>query len=124
MHPAGLAAFERRSDDRTAIYSYEQRKAAKLDAEQERRFQANPGAWKWFQAQPRRLPADRELLGHQRQAPADPRAAPRAAHRRLGGGADDSLAHAALAATSVRRRASVSAAPAAAAAPAHSTAAS
>src|SRR3954451_913533 len=47
-----LAAFERRSDDRTAIYAYEQRKTAKLDAEQERRFRANPGAWKWFQAQP------------------------------------------------------------------------
>jgi uncharacterized protein YdeI (YjbR/CyaY-like superfamily) len=52
MRPAGLAAFERRSDDRTAIYSYEQRKTAKLDAEQERRFRANPAAWKWFQAQP------------------------------------------------------------------------
>jgi len=52
MYPAGVAAFERRSDDRTAIYSYEQRKAATLDAEQERRFKANPGAWKWFQAQP------------------------------------------------------------------------
>jgi uncharacterized protein YdeI (YjbR/CyaY-like superfamily) len=52
MRPAGVAAFERRSDDRTAIYAYEQRKTAKLDAEQERRFRANPGAWKWFQAQP------------------------------------------------------------------------
>jgi uncharacterized protein YdeI (YjbR/CyaY-like superfamily) len=52
MRPAGLAAFERRSDDRTAIYSYEQRKTAKLDAAQERRFKANAGAWKWFQAQP------------------------------------------------------------------------
>ncbi len=124
MHPAGLAAFERRSDDRTAIYAYEQRKAAKLDAEQERRFQRQPRSVEVVPGPARRLPADRELLGHQRQAPADPRAAPRAAHRRLGGGADDPLAHAALAATSVRRRASVSAAPAAAAAPAHSTAAS
>ena len=52
MRPAGLAAFERRSDDRTAIYSYEQRKGAKLDAAQERRFKANPSAWMWFQAQP------------------------------------------------------------------------
>jgi hypothetical protein len=34
MHPAGLAAFERRSADRTAIYSYEQRRGAELDAEQ------------------------------------------------------------------------------------------
>jgi uncharacterized protein YdeI (YjbR/CyaY-like superfamily) len=52
MHPAGVAAFERRSDDRTAIYAYEQRNAAKLDAEQQRRFEANPEAWTWFQAQP------------------------------------------------------------------------
>jgi uncharacterized protein YdeI (YjbR/CyaY-like superfamily) len=52
MRPAGLAAFERRSDDHTAIYSYEQRKTAKLDADQQRRFKANPGAWKWFEAQP------------------------------------------------------------------------
>ena len=51
MHPAGIAAFERRSDDKTAIYSYEQREAAQLDAEQERRFRANARAWDWFQAQ-------------------------------------------------------------------------
>ena len=52
MRPAGVAAFERRSDDRTAIYAYEQRKTATFDAAQERRFKANPRAWKWFQAQP------------------------------------------------------------------------
>ena len=51
LHPAGIAAFERRSDDKTAIYSYEQREAAQLDAEQERRFRANARAWDWFQAQ-------------------------------------------------------------------------
>jgi uncharacterized protein YdeI (YjbR/CyaY-like superfamily) len=101
MRPAGLAAFARRSDDRTAIYAYEQRKTAKLDAEQERRFKASAGAWKWFQAQP---------AGYRRTA--------------TRGGADDPLAHAAVGARSVRRRASVSAAPATAAAPAHSTAVS
>jgi uncharacterized protein YdeI (YjbR/CyaY-like superfamily) len=52
MRPAGLAAFAQRSDDRTAIYAYEQRKTAKLDTEQERRFKARPEAWRWFQAQP------------------------------------------------------------------------
>jgi uncharacterized protein YdeI (YjbR/CyaY-like superfamily) len=52
MRPAGHAAFERRSDDKTAIYAYEQRKTAKLDREQERRFKADAKAWKWFQAQP------------------------------------------------------------------------
>ncbi len=38
MHPAGLAAFERRSDDRTAIYAYEQRQTAKLEPAMEARF--------------------------------------------------------------------------------------
>ena len=52
MRPAGVAAFERRSDDRTAIYAYEQRRTATLDREHERRFKADADAWKWFQAQP------------------------------------------------------------------------
>jgi uncharacterized protein YdeI (YjbR/CyaY-like superfamily) len=51
MRPAGLAAFEQRADDRTAIYSYEQRKHAELDPDQERRFRANARAWTWFEAQ-------------------------------------------------------------------------
>jgi uncharacterized protein YdeI (YjbR/CyaY-like superfamily) len=52
MHAAGRKAFEARTDDRSALYSYEQRHAAKLQPEQERRFKASKEAWKWFQAQP------------------------------------------------------------------------
>jgi uncharacterized protein YdeI (YjbR/CyaY-like superfamily) len=52
MRPAGLAAFERRSEARSGIYSYEQRKAARFDADQEREFRANEAAWSFFQAQP------------------------------------------------------------------------
>ena len=52
MRPAGLAAFEARSDDRSAIYAYEQRHDAKLAPEQEREFRANPRAWEFFQGQP------------------------------------------------------------------------
>ena len=52
MTPAGLVAFEARGDDRTAVYSYEQRRNAALDAEQERRFRADAAAWEWFQARP------------------------------------------------------------------------
>src|SRR5581483_4126237 len=33
MQPAGLAAFAKRADKRTAIYAYEQRNAAELDAD-------------------------------------------------------------------------------------------
>jgi uncharacterized protein YdeI (YjbR/CyaY-like superfamily) len=50
--PAGLAAFERRADDRSAIYSYEQRKAARLEPDQERRLRADERARAFFEAQP------------------------------------------------------------------------
>lgn len=51
MHPAGLAAFQKRDEKRSAIYSYEQRKTAKLPATYERLFRANSAAWRFFQAQ-------------------------------------------------------------------------
>jgi len=51
MHAAGQKAFERRTDERSAIYSYEQRKKARLDPEAERSFRANKKAWAFFQAQ-------------------------------------------------------------------------
>ena len=51
MQPAGLAAFERRSDDRSRIYSYEQRKQAKLDPAAEKEFRANRKAWAFFSEQ-------------------------------------------------------------------------
>jgi uncharacterized protein YdeI (YjbR/CyaY-like superfamily) len=50
--PAGLAAFERRTDDRSAIYSYDQRKSAKLEPDQERRLRADERASAFFEAQP------------------------------------------------------------------------
>lgn len=52
MQPAGLKAFERRQDDKSAIYSYEQRKTAKLSGPYEKQFRANKKAWDFFQAQP------------------------------------------------------------------------
>jgi uncharacterized protein YdeI (YjbR/CyaY-like superfamily) len=51
MHPAGLAAFQKREEKRSEIYSYEQRKAAKLPAAYEKEFRAHKTAWKFFQAQ-------------------------------------------------------------------------
>jgi uncharacterized protein YdeI (YjbR/CyaY-like superfamily) len=50
--PAGLAAFERRADDRTAIYAYEQRREAKLEPGQERRLRADQAAYAYFESQP------------------------------------------------------------------------
>jgi uncharacterized protein YdeI (YjbR/CyaY-like superfamily) len=52
MHPAGLAAFQKREAKRTEIYSYEQRENAKLPAAHERKFRAHKAAWKFFRAQP------------------------------------------------------------------------
>ena len=52
MHPAGVAAFERRDNDRSAIYAYEQRKTAKLPSAFEKRFRKQIDAWKFFQSQP------------------------------------------------------------------------
>jgi len=52
ISPAGLRAFAARSDDRSAIYSYEQRKRAKLDPADEKRFRAKAKPWGFFEAQP------------------------------------------------------------------------
>lgn len=52
MRPAGLAAFERRRDERTAVYSYEQRHEATFDAASEAQFRANEEAWAFFSARP------------------------------------------------------------------------
>jgi uncharacterized protein YdeI (YjbR/CyaY-like superfamily) len=52
MRPAGVRAFERRSEKRSGIYAYEQRKAARLSPDQQREFEANDAAWSFFQAQP------------------------------------------------------------------------
>ena len=44
----------RRTEARTAVYSYEQRREARLTDEEEARFRANEAAWAWFQGRPRR----------------------------------------------------------------------
>jgi len=51
MRPAGLRAFEER-DEADARYSYEQRTAAMLGEDAERKFRRNERAWAFFQAQP------------------------------------------------------------------------
>jgi uncharacterized protein YdeI (YjbR/CyaY-like superfamily) len=38
MQPTGLKAFERRTDERSSIYSYEQRQSAKLSGDFKKRF--------------------------------------------------------------------------------------
>jgi uncharacterized protein YdeI (YjbR/CyaY-like superfamily) len=50
MTAAGLAAFERRSEERTGIYSFE--RPAALDPAYERELRANSAAWADFEARP------------------------------------------------------------------------
>jgi uncharacterized protein YdeI (YjbR/CyaY-like superfamily) len=51
MRPAGRAAFERRSDDRTGVYSFESRPEG-LPPEYEERLRADPAAAAYFDAKP------------------------------------------------------------------------
>ncbi len=51
VHEAGVAAFEARSEDRSEIYSYEQRQAAELPEEYAARFREDKAAWDWFEGQ-------------------------------------------------------------------------
>jgi uncharacterized protein YdeI (YjbR/CyaY-like superfamily) len=52
MRAAGLRAFKQRTDAKTAIYSFEQRKDPKLPPALLKEFKANAGAWRFFSAQP------------------------------------------------------------------------
>ena len=50
MHPTGLAIFEARDDERSRVYSFEQRDP-RLDEASEARFRRNQKAWDFFQSQ-------------------------------------------------------------------------
>ena len=51
MRPAGTRAFEKRSDTKSAIYSYE-KISESLNPEYEKVFRQNEKAWKFFSQQP------------------------------------------------------------------------
>jgi uncharacterized protein YdeI (YjbR/CyaY-like superfamily) len=51
MRPAGIAAFERRTDDKTGVYSFE-RENARLPSEYEARLRANKAAAEYFDSRP------------------------------------------------------------------------
>jgi uncharacterized protein YdeI (YjbR/CyaY-like superfamily) len=52
MHPAGLATYQVGAGAKSGVYSYEQRKGAKLPEPLERRFRRIRRGWRFFQAQP------------------------------------------------------------------------
>lgn len=51
MMPSGLAAYQAKDEKRSGVYSFE-RETAALEPEMQSRFQKNPKAWKYFEAQP------------------------------------------------------------------------
>jgi uncharacterized protein YdeI (YjbR/CyaY-like superfamily) len=51
MRPAGTRAFEERSESRTGLASYERTDEPTLDTAHEKRFRAEPEAWRWFGSQ-------------------------------------------------------------------------
>ena len=61
MRPAGEAAFARRRDDRTAIYSFEANLG--LDAAAEAAMRRDAAGWTFWEAQPQRLPPPRRRTG-------------------------------------------------------------
>jgi uncharacterized protein YdeI (YjbR/CyaY-like superfamily) len=75
MHPAGLAAFAARTE--VATHAYEQRAAAALDPERERRLRANAAAAAFFDARPPgyRRTATHWVMSAQREATRDRRLA-------------------------------------------------
>lgn len=52
MTEAGRAAFSKRRDDLSKVYSYEQRYEAAFEPAAERRFRANRTAWSYWESQP------------------------------------------------------------------------
>ncbi len=67
MRPAGIAAFEKRSESKSGIYSFENQ-AKQLTAELADIFRANKKAWAFFSAQPpgyRKLSIDRIMNAKQ-----------------------------------------------------------
>jgi uncharacterized protein YdeI (YjbR/CyaY-like superfamily) len=52
MRPAGLDAFQRRTEEKPGIYAYENRKSAVLGAADEKQFRSRRKAWDFFQKLP------------------------------------------------------------------------
>lgn len=50
MMPAGIAAFEKRKDEKSAVYAYENEQK-QFSGEYEKRFKANAKAWDFFEKQ-------------------------------------------------------------------------
>ena len=97
MRPAGLAAFEARTEANTAIYSYERDRRPCSPTPSSSASGPTPLAWADWERSAAVVPQDRDALGDERQGGGDARATARGAHRRFRGrraGADARLARA------------------------------
>ena len=88
MRPAGLAAFEQRSEAKSGVYSYENRHLAAFSPAEEAAFRADAAAWAWFESRPQSFRTAGNLVGGQRQAGRDAPAAVRGARRGVRGRPD------------------------------------
>ncbi|MCW4467481.1 YdeI/OmpD-associated family protein [Flavobacterium sp. MFBS3-15] len=61
VQPAGLAAFEKRTESKSRVYSHERKENAKLSAAMEKEFRAEKGAWEFFMKQ---APSYRKAVIH------------------------------------------------------------
>ncbi len=61
MQPAGLAAYQCRTEGRTRVYAYEQADAAQLTAAELQAFRHNQAAWQYFESVP---PGYRRTVSH------------------------------------------------------------
>ena len=61
MQPAGLAAYEARSDKKTGVYAFEREQPAELASEETRTFKKNALAWKYFEST---APSYRRVMKH------------------------------------------------------------
>ena len=52
VRPAGMTAFDKRTPAKSRVYSYENRKAARLSSAATKLFRAESIAWRFFQQQP------------------------------------------------------------------------
>jgi uncharacterized protein YdeI (YjbR/CyaY-like superfamily) len=61
MTPAGVAAFDKRTEARSVVYAYEQESAAALSSTELREFRRNRAAWRFFE---RAAPSHRKAVLH------------------------------------------------------------
>ena len=61
MQPAGVAAFEAKSHDKTGVYAFEREKPAELAPVEVREFKKNRLAWKYFESA---APSYRRVMTH------------------------------------------------------------